>query len=52
MKLKIRRQLYRLRHELGAPGMAAMLLFAAAILLPSASILRMPPQRMNGLCGG
>jgi len=30
MKLKIRRQLYRLRHELGAPGMAAMLLFAAA----------------------
>jgi len=32
MKLKIRRQLYRLRHELGAPGMAAMLLFAAAAL--------------------
>ncbi|HEX9431761.1 MAG TPA: GspMb/PilO family protein [Burkholderiales bacterium] len=30
MKLKIQQKLYRLRHELGAPGMVAMVLFAAA----------------------
>jgi len=30
MKLKIQQNLYRLRHELGAPGMLAMVLFAAA----------------------
>jgi hypothetical protein len=30
MNLKIQHKLYRLRHELGAPGMVAMVLFAAA----------------------
>ena len=30
MKFSIRQKLYRLRHELGAPGVAAMVLFAAA----------------------